>query len=84
MPIDKKPIPMKIQAKTMSFKELASLYFPAVTPKSASHQLRTWIRSSDTLLAELEACGFTPRQRLMTPRQVELVLREFGAPSYVE
>ena len=80
MPNHKKPIPMNIQAKTMSFKELASLYFPAVTPKSASHQLRTWIRSSDTLLAELEACGFTPRQRLMTPRQVALIICEFGEP----
>ena len=66
--------------RTMSFKELAMMYFPHVTTKSASNRLRSWIQHSPELQSALEAAGRFPQQRLMSPRQVELVLEAFGVP----
>ena len=73
----------EFQIRTMSFKELAIMYFPDVAPKSASNRLRSWIQHAPELSAALEAAGRFPQQRLMSPRQVELVVEAFGVPHCV-
>jgi hypothetical protein len=66
--------------RAYGYSELAQLYFPNVTKKSASVQLRRWILLNKKLESELLQTGFKPGQRLLTPRQVKLILTEFGTP----
>ena len=60
--------------------ELALLYFTFSTKKSATNQLRRWIRRNQELRRNLALLGFTERQRILTPRQVEVVVQFVGEP----
>jgi hypothetical protein len=66
--------------RSYGYGELALLYFPHSTKKSATTQLRRWIRRSDELLRMLKQVGFAERQRILTPRQVEVVVQFVGEP----
>jgi hypothetical protein len=66
--------------RSYGYGELALLYFPNSTKKSATTQFRRWIRRSDELRRTLNQLGFTERQRLLTPRQVEVVIQFVGEP----
>jgi hypothetical protein len=66
--------------RSYGYCELALLYFPNSTKKSATTQLRRWIRRSDELLRTLKQVGFAERQRILTPRQVEVVVQFVGEP----
>jgi hypothetical protein len=66
--------------RSYGYCELALLYFPNSTKKSATTQLRRWIRRSDELLRTLKQVGFVERQRILTPRQVEVVVQFVGEP----
>jgi hypothetical protein len=70
--------PFKIRA--FGFGELAQLYFPSITKKSASAQLRRWIVTSSTLLPLLINFGYKPGNRLLTPLQVKVIVDEIGEP----
>lgn len=67
--------------RSYGYAELAQIYFPSVTKKSASVQLRRWIVRNRKLAASLEEAGFHPGQRLMTPKQVELLVDFLGNPN---
>jgi len=59
--------------------ELAQLYFPNIAPSSASAQLRKWI-SHPALYCQLAAAGYLRGQKILTPRQVEIIVRHVGEP----
>jgi hypothetical protein len=54
--------------RSYGYGELAQLYFPNVTKKSASVQLRRWIKLNSNLIQELNYLGFKPGQRIFTPQ----------------
>lgn len=66
--------------KAYGFGELAQLYFPNITKSSASWQLTRWINDSKELKQNLERLGKKPRQRILSPVQVKLIVQSFGEP----
>lgn len=69
-----------VPASALSLADLALRYFPRSTKRSASEQLRHWMRLNPDLCARLEELHFQPRQRVLTPLQHEAVLRYLGEP----
>ncbi len=63
-----------------SMKELAGLYFPTSSPRSATTQLRRWINRNNDLTEALAQTGLKKGQRLLTPRQVALIMEHLGEP----
>jgi hypothetical protein len=68
------------KVRAYGFGELAQLYFTSITKKSASAQLRRWIKLSDTVLPMLKSFGYKPGNRLLTPAHVKVIVEEFGEP----
>jgi hypothetical protein len=68
------------KVRAYGFGELAQLYFPNITKKSAAELLRNWITSNKSLKMKLQSNGHKPKQRVLTPAQVKLILEEFGIP----
>jgi hypothetical protein len=66
--------------RSYGYCELAMLYFPNSTKKSASAQMGRWIRGNDNLKNQLMELGFQPRKKLLTPNQVKLLIDHFGKP----
>jgi hypothetical protein len=66
--------------RSYSYCELAMLYFPNSTKKSASAQLGRWIRGNEKLKSQLTKMGFKPKKKLLTPNQVKLIIEVFGEP----
>ena len=61
------------------FRELAILYFPNSAPQSASSQFKRWLNNPQ-LSAKLSATGYFVGQRILTPRQVQIILEHLGEP----
>lgn len=70
----------KFRIRSYGYGELAQLYFPNITKKSATWQLRIWIVSSVSLCEKLNSVGYIKGKRLLTPMQVKLIVGEFGEP----
>ncbi len=68
------------KVRAYGYGELAQLYFPTITKKSATWQLRIWIVSSESLIERLKEVGYVKGKRLLTPIQVKLIVNEFGEP----
>lgn len=60
--------------------ELALLYFPESTPKSARDKLARWIRLSGNLKEKLLALSWHPGNKLFTPRQAICIIEHLGEP----
>jgi hypothetical protein len=56
------------------------LYFPNSTKKSASTQLGNWIRLNILLKEKLKETGFVSGKKILTPKQVELIIMHIGEP----
>lgn len=56
------------------------MYFPGSASQSASVQLRRWIKLNKLLTEALAETGLVSRQRILTPRQVELIFKHLGVP----
>ena len=65
-------------ASAVALTDLALRYFPRSTKRSASEQLRRWMRLNPDLQRRLAELHFQPRQRVLTPLQHEAVLRYLG------
>lgn len=65
--------------RSYGLQELALLYFPGNTPPSASAQLKKWMKN-DQLLTKLTEAGYHSGQKLLTPRQVEIIVTHLGEP----
>ncbi len=68
------------KVRAYGFGELAQLYFPNITKKSASAQLRKWIVGNEKITLELNKAGYKPGAKLMTPAQVKVLIWELGEP----
>ena len=66
--------------RSNGFKELAVLYFPNIAPASASIRLKQWIKDDTELLEALQETNYQLSNRILTPRQKELITTSFGSP----
>ena len=66
--------------RAYGFGELAQLYFPSISKKSASAPLRRWIKMSKTVMPLLLNLGYKSGNRLFTPAHVKVIIDEFGEP----
>ena len=66
--------------RSYGFKELAVLYFPNIAPASASIRLKQWIKDDAELLEALLETNYELSNRVLTPRQKELITTSFGSP----
>lgn len=66
--------------RSYGFKELAVLYFPNIAPASASIRLKQWIKDDTELLETLQETNYQLSNRILTPRQKELIINAFGSP----
>ena len=70
----------KMKTGTLSKKELSFLYAPELTERGARKRLSAWLQYNPKLIRALERTGYKKQQRLLTPRQVEIVYRYLGEP----
>ena len=70
----------QFKIKSYAYCELALLYFPNSTKRSASVQLRRWIIYNKQLEIQLAATGVKRGQRVLTPKQVEIIVNALGVP----
>jgi hypothetical protein len=70
----------EFRIRTYGFGELAQLYMPNISSKSASARLRAWIERNEVLHFELLETGFKKGLRTLTPEQVRLLVRFIGEP----
>lgn len=75
----KTPYMRNFVIRAYGLQELAQHYFPGNTPASASAQLKKWIKI-DKLHAKLTDTGYHSGQKLLTPRQVEIIVNHLGEP----
>ena len=68
------------EIRSYGWQELAILYAPDLTPESAAKRLSTWVQINPTLLTTLEASGWRKGQRVLTPRQVGVIVDFLGEP----
>lgn len=66
--------------RSYGYGELAMLYFPHSMKRSASVQLRRWIVINKKLQNSLLEVGFRPGQKLLTPKQVIVIIKFLGYP----
>ena len=62
------------------FGRLALLYYPDRGYKRAVHLFRQEIRQTRGLLDALQAIGYRDSQRVLTPRQVQVIEDYLGEP----
>lgn len=60
--------------------ELAQAYNPHLSPGAAWQKLSLWINLYPSLSEQLSAIGYTPHQRVFTPRQVAMIVEALGEP----
>lgn len=68
------------QNRVWGWGELALQYFPNISQKSATMQLLKWVRVSDKLVDQLEASGWHPRKKFLTPRQKTISSITWASP----
>lgn len=66
--------------RSYGFKELAVLYFPNIAPASASIRLKQWIKDDVELLDSLDETNYHLSNRILTPKQRDLITTAFGSP----
>ncbi len=69
------PFPVQVYG----LQQLAQMYFPYSTPSSASSQLKRWMRKTQ-LWVKLKEADYEDGQRLLTPRQVRIIVDHVGEP----
>ena len=68
---------LKIQA--YGLQELAMHYFKHCTPQSASNQLKKWM-NKEKLLNKLTDADYRAGQKILTPKQVSIIVEHVGEP----
>ena len=69
---------LKIRAYTK--KELALMYFPDSSPRTAVSHLMSWIRRCTPLWELLQETGYETTCKTFTPRQVRAIVEQLGEP----
>ena len=71
----------KFTIKSYWLAELAMLYRPRSSQRSATRTLRNWIKKNKELSAELKKMKYDERRtRLLTPNQVCTIVQFLGEP----
>ena len=65
---------------SMEINEMQEMNERDVTPEVASRRLTQWIVGNPVLLGLLHENGWTASRRVLTPRQVEQIVRILGEP----
>lgn len=61
--------------------DIALLYFPdALDKKSAGRKLSNWIKKDYMLKEKLALVGYVAKQRIFTPKQVQILYDFLGEP----
>jgi hypothetical protein len=68
------------KVRAYGFGELAQLYFPNLSKRCASVQLRIWIKEMPSLISQLESVGFYFGKKILTPMMVKIIVDLFGEP----
>lgn len=66
--------------RAYGFNELAHIYLPTITKKSATNQLSIWINENHRLKEKLTEIGYRKGNKLLTPAQVKEIIEELGYP----
>lgn len=66
--------------KAYGLQELGMLYFPKSTPRSASTQLKKWINNNGRLLSQMIEAGYYNGQKILTPKQVRIIVEHLDPP----
>lgn len=61
-------------------KELALMYFPDSSPRTAVNHLMAWVRRCPALWQQLADMGYQPTCKAFTPRQVRAITEMLGEP----
>ncbi len=61
-------------------KELALMYFPDSSPRTATKHLSRWIKHCPELQRQLLATGYKETSHCFTARQTELIEHYLGSP----
>jgi len=70
----------EFKIRTMGFGELAQMYNPSIELNSARALLRHWIKKHPSLGKQLIKSGYVKGQRILTPKQVEMIVLNLGDP----
>lgn len=70
----------EFKIRAYGFGELAQLYFPYLSKRCASAQLRNWIKENPKLISELESVGFYFGKKILSPLIVKIIVEFFGEP----
>lgn len=70
----------KFKIRSYGWTELALCYNPGLHPNSASRLLHRWVVRNKELTEALKAAGFCERQRILTPKQVGVIVGFLGEP----
>jgi len=68
------------EVHTYGFNELAQLYFPNISPASASRKFGQWIYSNTQLMQSLTELNWKKRSKFFTPKQVKALIGHFDPP----
>lgn len=66
--------------RAYGYTELAQAYNPHLSPGAAWQKLSLWIHLYPELTERLKAIGYSPHQRVFTPRQVAMIVEALGEP----
>ena len=65
---------------TMKKGELARLYFPESPTSIGTNRLMRWIHNCPPLMKDLSQTDYHRSQKLLTARQVSLIIHHLGEP----
>ena len=71
---------IEFKIKSYGVGELACLFLPMLNNRSASNQFRSWIKKNEKLKQALIDVGFQNRQKIYTPKQVQIIIEHLGEP----
>lgn len=71
---------MEFKIRAYGKTELALLYMPNSAPRCACKNLQRWININPELTEELCRAGYLKQQRILTPRQVKIIVKYIGEP----
>lgn len=60
--------------------ELAAAYAPDVTQRAAVNRLSAWMHHNPELMAAFAATHYRERQKMLTAKQVGIILHYLGEP----
>lgn len=70
----------KFKIRSYGWQELALLYGEGLTPESSTKRLSKWVQVNPSLTDELEQCGWKKGKKILTPIQVQVIVRFLGEP----